>query len=263
MVHLPVDAVLADIKTNLAAGVRNVSLVTEDILRYGASGLRARPEAVIELLRQVRALPGVQLIQTDHANITSVAQFTDEQLGELRRPFVHGGQRHDYVWLNLGIETARGTLLEANGGAAKMRPHEPDEWAEVCLEQTRRLVEAGFLPMISLLMGMPGETERDVEETIRWVSKLRDLRVSVFPLFYAPIDGNGHAFRVPDMSPAHWRLFRDCYRLNFKWIPRLCWDNQSGGGVALWRRLLLQTLGRGQVWWWKGLFVWRSGRLFA
>jgi len=261
MGHVPMETVIADVETNVAAGVTNVSLVTEDMFRYGADGGRARPEALIDLLRRIRSIPQVQLVQTDHANIATVAQFSDGELEEVHRLFVGVGGRHDFVWLNLGVETAAGGLLAANGGAVKMRPFQPDDWADACFEQISRLTRAGFFPMISLLMGMPGETEAHVEETSRWVSRLADERVAVFPLFYAPINGRDRAFGVGNMSDAHWRLFRQCYRLNFKWMPRLCWDNQRGGGVALWRRLMLQCLGRMQVLWWKGLFAWRSGRL--
>lgn len=263
MLHLPIDTIIADVQTNVAAGVTAIALVTEDIFRFAAKGNDVRPDALIALLSEIRRLPGLGLLQTDHANVTSTAQFSDHELAEVHRLFAPEGSRHDYVWLNLGVETASGELLAANGGRPKMAPYAPGEWAEVCMEQVRRLTAAGFFPFISLLMGLPGEDESHVEASIRWVARLRGERVAVFPLFYAPIDGRGPAFGVQDMSPAHWRLFRACYRLNFKWVPRLCWDNQSAAGVALWKRMLMQALGRAQVGWWKALFAWRSGRLFA
>ena len=263
MLHLPLDTIMADVQTNVAAGVTAIALVTEDIFRFGAAGHRARPGPVIDLLREIGRVPGLGLLQTDHANVTSTAQFSDHELAEVHRLFAPERGPHDYVWLNLGVETASGELLAANGGRPKMMPYAPSDWAEVCLEQVRRLTAAGFFPFVSLLMGMPGEEESHVEATIRWVARLRGERVAVFPLFYAPIDGRDSAFGVEDMSPAHWRLFRACYRLNFKWLPRLCWDNESGAGVALWKRMLIQALGRVQIGWWKALFAWRSGRLFA
>ena len=258
MTHLPVETILSDIRTNVDAGVTSISLVTEDLFRYGASGHQPRPELVVDLLRQIRSIPGIRLLQTDHANITSIAQFSDEELRALHRLFVPEGHRHDYLWLNLGVETASGRLLDANGGQPKMRPYSPDEWGDVCLAQARRLTRNGFFPLISLLMGMPGEQESDIDATIEWVHDLLDDRVAIFPMFYAPIDPDEPTFGVEDMSPAHWRLFRTCYRLNFKWVPRLAWDNEAAAGVPFWKRLLIQTLGRGQIVWWKMLFVLKS-----
>jgi len=262
MGHLSVETVLADVETNLAAGVSNVALISEDFFRYGSKDGRVRPGALLGLLDRVRSLPGTRLIQTDHVNVTSVARFSDAELRQVHRGLVGGG-RHDYVWVNLGVETASGPLLAGNGGRAKMRPYGADEWGEVCAEQVRRLGRAGFFPLVSLVLGLVGETPEDVERTTRWVEEVQDERVAVFPMFRAPLGPGERAFGVADMSPAHWRLFRKCYRLNFKWVPRLYWDNQSGAGVGLWRRVLVQALGRVNVLWWKGLFAWRSGRLFA
>ncbi|NQT54025.1 radical SAM protein, partial [bacterium] len=259
MSHLPADTILADAQTNLAAGVRSIALIGEDTFRYGGNGRHVNPDALLDILARLRALDGLRLIQTDHANISSAEQFADEQLRELRRLFV-GDQRHRYLWLNLGVETAAGHLLAANGGRGKMGGHDPADWGDVCHEQVQRLIAAGFFPLVSLVLGMPGETEDDVAQTARWVERFRDARLAIFPLFHAPIDGHAPPFRRADMTPAHWRLFRACYRLNFKWTPRLVWDNQAGAGVGLPKRLLLQAMGRGQMAWWKALFVWHSWR---
>ncbi len=261
LAHLPLDTILADVGTNVAAGVTNVSLITEDVFRYGARGGGARPDKLLELLREMRRIPGLGLIQSDHANITSIVQFSDAQLNEAYRFFTGEGKWAKYVWLNLGVESASGELLAATGSRSKMSPYPPEEWGEVCLEQVRRLAKVGFLPMVSLVMGLPKETPGDVEKTVQWVRQLKHERVVVFPLFYAPNDNRSPTFKMTDMSCAHWQLFRECYELNFKWMPRLIWDNQSAAGVARWRRLLLQLLGQLQVPWWKSIFAWRSGRL--
>ena len=231
------------------------------LFRYGARGARPRPGALIALLRRIRALPGLRLVQTDHANVISAAQYADDELAEVGRLLRAPGRGHGFIWVNLGVETAAGELLAANGGGPKMQPFRRDEWGDLCCEQVRRLAAAGFFPLVSLVLGLPGETPAHVEETTRWVEGLDGLRAAVFPIFHAPIAEGARAFGRADMTAAHWRLFRACYRLNFRWVPALCWDNQSGAGVALWRRALLQGLGRLQKLWWKGLFVWRSGTL--
>ena len=263
MRHIPIDTILADATTNLAAGVKNIALITEDAFRYGAKGARPTPERLIDMLQRLRSLNGLRMIQTDHTNIISATQLEDVELREILRLMVGDDHPDGLVWLNLGVETASGRLLAANGGRAKMGGCDDEDWHEVCLEQVRRLSALGYFPLVSLVMGLPGETQADVEQTLRWVKALGDLRAAVFPVFHASLAADRPRFGVRDMTPAHWRLFRACYRLNFKWMPGLFWDNQTRGGVSLRRRLLMQMLGRGQVGWWKVLFVWRSGRLFA
>jgi radical SAM superfamily enzyme YgiQ (UPF0313 family) len=261
MEHLPMDAILADAQVNLAAGVTDLVLVTEDIFRYGAQGTSARPAALIELVTRLRALAATRLIQTDHANVGSAAQFSDEELAAVRRGIVGDGRLHDFVWLNLGVETASGSLLAANGGRAKMAGVEPEAWDEFSEHQVRRLVRLGYFPLISILFGLAGETPADVERTLRWIQRLSGERLAVFPLFNAPLSAGAAPFGLKDLSAAHWRLFRACYDLNFRWVPRLLWDNQSAAGVPLWRRSTLQALGRAQTLAWKCLFAARSGRI--
>lgn len=263
MRHIPAATILADAATNLAAGVRNLALITEDAFRYGANGAQPNPERLIDLLQRLRSLHGLRMIQTDHTNIISATHLADHDLQEIRRLMVGDDYPGGLVWLNLGVETASGRLLVANGGRAKMGTCDPQDWGELCLEQVRRLSALDYLPMVSLVMGLPGETQADVERALRWVDALGNLRATVFPVFHVPLQMDQHRFGIRNMTSAHWRLFRACYRLNFKWMPRLFWDNQTRGGVPLGRRLLMQMLGRGQVRWWKLLFIWRSRRRFA
>jgi hypothetical protein len=65
------------------------------------------------------------------------------------------------------------------------------------------------------------------------------------------------------MTPMHWRLFRLAYNRNFKWIPKMYWDNQTGAGASLFRRLFIQFTGQFQILQWKLQFVRKSGKLFA
>jgi len=86
----------------------------------------------------------------------------------------------------------------------------------------------------------------------------------IFPIFYSPvIAGMGRQFKIGDMTPMHWRLFRLAYNLNFKWIPKMYWDNQTGADASLRRRLFIQVTGRMQTLQWKAKFIRRSGRLFV
>jgi radical SAM superfamily enzyme YgiQ (UPF0313 family) len=102
-------------------------------------------------------------------------------------------------------------------------------------------IRAGYFPLVSLILGLPGETPEHVAQTVRWIENLYDERLVIFPIFYSPvIPGLGRQFTIKDMTAMHWRLFRLAYNLNFKWIPKMYWDNQTGAGAQLWRRLFIQ-----------------------
>jgi hypothetical protein len=108
--------------------------------------------------------------------------------------------------------------------------------------------------MVSLVVGLPGETVADVERSIEWVESLAGVRTAVFPVFHVPVDaGSGvRSFGVSDMAPEHWRLYESSYRLNFRSIPDLYRESHAEAGTPLWRRALLRVLGRGNI------VVWRA-----
>jgi hypothetical protein len=111
--------------------------------------------------------------------------------------------------------------------------------------------------MVSMMVGLPGETHADVRRTRAWVESLREEQLSVFPMLYAPVDGTAPP-RARDLTTGHWRLIKSCYQYNFRHVPRMYWDNQAAAGVSRAKRCLMQLLGRGQVAQWKLLLAWRT-----
>jgi radical SAM superfamily enzyme YgiQ (UPF0313 family) len=264
MIHIPIDIVASDVERNVERGVTSICALSEDFFRYGGSSrLPVNPPVLKELIRRLREVKQLKLIQIDHTNVISVAEYSDDDLREVHDLLVRG-QRHDYLWVNLGVETASGELLDMNQKGGKIRPFKPAEWGELCDQQIRRLIKTGYFPLVSLIMGLPGETPEHVEKTVRWIENLYHERLVIFPIFYSPvIPGLGHHFKIEEMTPMHWRLFRLAYNLNFKWIPKMYWDNQTGAGASLFRRLFIQFTGQFQILQWKMQFIRKSGKLFA
>ncbi len=259
MEHLPPETILADAEVNIAAGQSSISALSEDLFRYGGSGVDCRPRALIDLLLALRGLPGLRLLQADHANVFSIAAYSDAELAEVYRLMV--GEAQDAApWVNVGVETASGELLKANGGAAKMVDIPPSRWGAVAAEQLERLSAVGFIPMASLVIGLPGETPEDVCRTLEWVRSLHQSRLTIFPVIFAPIRGDEPAGRGA-LTKLHWRLIRECYELNFRWMPVIYRGNQTAAGVSQRRRRLFQLLGKGQVLLWRTLLTahrWRA-----
>ncbi len=257
MGHLSPDTILADAETNLAGGNANLALLSEDFLRYGAEGVRCRPDALLELIRQLRSLRGVRLLQVDHVNVASVGQFGTGELRTLHD--LLAGDQRGLCWVNIGVESASGRLVAALGCRPKMGGVAPEDWAVFAREQLSRLCATRFLPLTSLVIGVPGETTEDLRLTLDWVRSLRDLRLTVFPVLYAPVDGSPSP-APQSLSKLHWELLRECYALNFRHMPALYWDNQTRGGVPRSKCLGFQLLGKGQIAQWKTLLWWRQWR---
>ncbi len=94
-----------------------------------------------------------------------------------------------------------------------------------------------FSPVFSIILGLPGETPADIARTLTLVKNLAAKRAVIFPVFYEPLSADeiesGQRFTLRKMRADHLELYRTCYQINFKLVPRLLWDNQRAGGVSL------------------------------
>ncbi len=256
MEHLPPETILSDLRTNCEAGLRSAVSSSEDFFRYGADRGRVNFDALTGLLEQVRRIP-VRFMQIDHANISSVLEFSDSQLREIRRLLTWSPSTR-YLWVNLGAESANGELVAANG-PGKLGGIPPADWPEAVIEAADKLDRTGFFPVFSLVLGLPGETPADVRATLDMVRRLANGRAVIFPVFHEPIMPGQKRFGMAEMTSEHLQLYRTCYELNFRWVPRLFRDNQRVGGVGGVRRTLFQLLGRAEVVSWRRNFA-RLGR---
>lgn len=256
MGHLPVDTILADLQTNLAGGVRSVVSGSEDFFRYGAIGLKPDFEKLHELLRQMKQVKGLSFMQIDHGNIASVMQLSDEEL-TLIRELLTWEKKSDYLWVNMGVESANGELVAANC-PGKISPFRPEDWEDIVRESAERMTRNGFFCVFSVILGLPGETPDDIARTLRLCSDLGRKRAVIFPIFYEPLSDEeikaGNRFTLRRMKADHLELYRTCYEINFRAVPRLFVDNQRAGGVS-WAKIgMMQLLGKGEVFSWRRTF---------
>ncbi len=263
MRHLPHETILADLETNLAAGLTSVVSGSEDFFRYGARGPRPNFQALASLLAEMRRLDGLGFMQIDHANLSTVVQIEDAELAEIRR-LLTWDRPCDALWVNMGVESANGHLV-ARTARGKLAPFRPEDWEDVVLDAADKMARAGFFGVFSIILGLPGETLDDVERTARLVERLTAGPAVVFPVFYEPLPhevaAGARRFTLETMTDAHLRLFAACYEVNFRRVPRLYWDNQRAGGVPWIKRALLQTLGRAEVFNWRRTFRKLADRL--
>ena len=256
MRHLPVDLICRDVETNVSNGFRNVVSGSEDFLRYGSDSFKPDYEKLCELLESMRKIPDKNFLQIDHVNISSVLQFEDGELKQLRE-LMNWEKKCDYLWVNMGAETASGELLKANC-AGKALPLDTDNWDQQIIEAADKLIRTGFFPVLSFVLGLPGESQADVKKTLAVVRELVKRRLVIFPIFYEPSDidqqEKAPAFNLERMTLDHLDLYQMCYEQNFKEVPPMFWDNQRAGGVSWGKRALVRTLGNVEVVKWRSAF---------
>lgn len=256
MEHLPHDLILSDLQMNVANGIRSVVSGSEDFFRYGAAGLKPDYDKLRELLVKMRQIEGLSFMQIDHANITSLAQLTDEQLAEVRG-LLTWEAKSKYLWVNMGAESASGHLVAANC-PGKVAPFRAEDWEELLYRTADRMTRNNYFGVFSLVLGLPGETPDDIARTRKFVRYLETQNAVVFPVFYEPYSpqeiASGGGFSLSKMRHDHLDLYSACYEINFKKVPLLFWDNQRCGGVSWFKRSLMRMLGKTEIIQWRGAF---------
>lgn len=218
---LDMEHILHDVQVNVQAG-RQPILHAEDVVRYGAKGIEVNEAALIDLFRQVKEAPGVTRVSLSHFALASVAS-APSAIREISRML----ELDDRHWLagQTGIETASPALM-ARYMRGKCKPFEPDEWPETVERSFRLLEENHWLPCGTLIMGLPGERDEDVEDTIGLMDRLSHYRSLVVPLFFvaaAELD-EGSSFDFGHMSKAHTELFLRAWEHNMRWAPNIMRD---------------------------------------
>ena len=252
MEHLPPDTIIADLETNIANNITAVVSGSEDFFRYGSTGLKPDFDKLQNLLQQMRQIKNLFFMQIDHANITSVMQLTEEQLREIRK-LLTWNKKTDYLWVNMGVESANGNLVAANC-PGKISPFRPEDWQDLVRQTAELMTRTGFFSVFSVILGLPGETPDDISKTLELVKYLGTKKAVIFPIFYEPLSLDQPRFSLDNMKSYHLELYRTCYEINFKMVPRLFWDNQKAGGVSWTKRALMQLLGKREMATWRRTF---------
>jgi len=257
MEHLGHDIILSDLQTNVNNGIYSVVSGSEDFFRYGGEGgFRTNFNKLHKLLEAMKEVEGLWFMQIDHANISSVLQLSLDELKEIRR-LLSWKHQTEFLWVNMGVESANGHLVHANG-KGKMAPFSPDNWEDMVKEAASKMTQAGFFSVFSVILGLPGETGEDVKRTLSLVKHLSTQRAVVFPIFHEPVllehPMSGESFKIDTMRRDHLELYTTCYEINFNWVPKLYWDNQKAGGVPYWKRALIRLLGKMEIVSWRKNF---------
>lgn len=167
----PVAQVIAEVERLAEAGVQDVSLLGQNVNAYHGDGPDGRVWTLARLMRRIAEVPGIARIRYT----TSHPRDMDEALIAAHRdlpqvmPFLH-----------LPVQAGSDRIL-----AAMNRKHTGDEY--------RRLIDRirTARPDIALssdfIVGFPGESDADFEETLRLIADIRF--ASAYSFKYSPRPG--------------------------------------------------------------------------
>jgi radical SAM superfamily enzyme YgiQ (UPF0313 family) len=210
-----IEDIMKEVEINVGAGKQPL-LHAEDVLRYKAKGFNVNKEAVAELFRQVKNYPGVDVVGISHFALSSVVNSPDliEELSNILE-IDEGG------WMSgqTGIETGSPRIIkEVMGG--KCKPYTPEDWPHIVTDAFQILSDNSWVPVSTLIIGIPGETEEDVRLTIDLVEELKEFKSVIVPLFFVSQGGlknKSESFSVENITRTECELMMKAWDHSLKW----------------------------------------------
>jgi radical SAM superfamily enzyme YgiQ (UPF0313 family) len=208
-----------ELQVNASEGVRRCLLHAEDVLLYGADGIKPRPEPLINLHNIVKKY--FNDVCWSHVSLSAV-KYAEEnsslitRLSELLLP-----SEHDMIGVEVGIETGS-TRLAEKLMPTKASPYPINSWPEVVKDAFAIMHEARIIPAATIIIGFPGESAEDVMKTTELVEDLREFRSLIVPMYFVPLGAlkNKDWYRTKP-SEEQMELMKTCLRHDLLWISRI------------------------------------------
>ena len=197
----------------------NITLHAEDILRYQAKGFIPDEKAVLALFTEMKKI--TDSIGISHFAFSSVVA-NPNLVKKISEILEIGSQKYPFMSGQVGVETGSTNLI-SKYMKGKVKPFKPNEWKDVVIQGNKILADNNWIPIETLIMGLPGETPSDVRETIDLLDDLSEFKSLIVPLFFVPIGnlGDKEFFTKNQCVPEHWELLAQSIKHTLKWSYRI------------------------------------------
>ena len=219
----PLNHILKEVELNAKNGTRMIILASEDIFLYRCDNkFLPNREAIVELINSIAAVPEVEFIQPAHAALAPVVYDPKivEEIGPVLREksyWVTDKTRHSSV--EAGIETGSIRLMKKYM-PGKMLPYKPEEWHDVVTKAIEIMNENYIWPLATLIVGLPGETEKDTTATLELVDKLKHDKLFYVPLLFTSEEDcmlrEARHMDLKHLTSLQWELLATCWRHNIE-----------------------------------------------
>jgi len=269
-IDVPKEKIMAGVRANVAQGNRQISLATEDMFLWGQVHTDTpfffpNREALLDLYGSIAGTPGVEHVVLSHC---TMAPFVVDPvlIRELSRillpksplhlPRLSSHPQKKILAPLIGLETGS-VRMARRIMPSKAVPFPIEEWPSVVLEGLRVANENNWFPMMTLMVGNPGETDEDVMATLDLVYEMERrgrfafLVPSIFtPLHDTRMENERGVTETRNLSPLQWQLIMKCWKFNlrpgqYSWWGPMAWRL---GGIFMWLWKLRRTNGPNFTW---------------
>lgn len=269
-IDFPKDKIMAGVRANVSQGNKQISLATEDMFIWGQVQTDVpfffpNREALLDLYGDIVDTPGVEQHVLSHATVAPavVDPILIKKLSErlLEKSPIHLPRLSTHPQKKalsplIGLETGSTRMAKAIM-ASKGVPFSVDDWPSVVLEGLRVLNENNWFPVMTLMVGNPGETDADVEETLDLIYEMERRKLFAFlvPSIFTPLhdtrmEKKKGVTETQKLTPRQWQLLMKCWKLNlrpgqYSWWGPMAWRI---GSLAMWLLKLRRVNGPNFTW---------------
>lgn len=269
-IDLPKEKIMAGVLANIRQGNKQTSLATEDMFIWGQVHT-ATPfffpnrEALLDLYSEIVNTPGVELHVLSHCTMAPsvVDPLLIKKLSEIllpkspiHIPLVSRHPQKKALVPLIGLETGS-VRMAKQIMPSKGVPFPIEDWPSVVLEGLRILNENNWFPMMTLMVGNPGETDEDVMATLDVVYEMerRGLFAFLVPSIFTPLhdtrmENQRGVTETRNLSPLQWQLMMKCWKNNlrpgqYSWWGPTAW---RVGSFLMWLYKLRRLNGPNFTW---------------
>ena len=267
---VPKDKIMRGVRANVRQGNKQISLATEDMFIWGQVHTAVpfyfpNREALLDLYSEIVNTPGVEQHVLSHATIAPsvVDPLLIEKLSELlldkspiHLPTHSTHPRKKILSPLIGLETGSVRMARAIM-PGKAVPFPIDHWPSVVIQGLTILNRNNWFPVMTLMIGNPGETDEDVRATLDLVYELerRGLFAFLVPSIFTPLhdtrmESKRGVTETQELTPLQWQLMMKCWKMNlrpgqYSWWGPTAWRL---GALAFWLYKLRRVNGPNFTW---------------
>jgi radical SAM superfamily enzyme YgiQ (UPF0313 family) len=269
-IDVPKEKIMRAVEANIRQGNKQISLATEDMfiwgqVRTGVPFYFPNREALVGLYSEIANTPGMEQYLLSHATIAPavvdpllIEKLTEVLLDKspLHLPTHSSHPRKNILSPLMGLETGSVRMARAIM-PSKAVPFSIEDWPSIVIQSLTILNRNNWFPVMTLMIGSPGETDEDVMATLDLVYEIerRGLFAFLVPSIFTPLhdtrmEKKRGVIQTRDLTPLQWQLMMKCWRMNlgpglYSWWGPTAWRL---GAIALWLYKLRRLNGPAFTW---------------
>lgn len=218
----PIERLKEEAKINLDYGHRSIWLMSDEIMLYGCDSRNLYPnrDAIIELFSAMKSLGKVDYVGAVHLSLSS-AVADPQCIMKIKEINNFGPGRWNSV--QTGLETGSVRLFKKHLGY-KAKPYSAEEWPDVVVQGTKVLNKGYFIALHTVIIGLPGETDDDVQDTINLVKALDGTESFITPTLWTDYYNPEKSLTIAKFNKLQWKLFYLCWKKDLESIDKWIWQ---------------------------------------